>query len=221
MLLSTTNMKQQEKYVIDRRQKATNKNKVAVRNSERLSHLINVFQPHRSVTSILDIGCGNAEITQEIANYYKIKTVHGADVYPEKDFKQPDQNASVKYHQVANSQIDIADKSIDLVVCMMSIHHFDDFHKMMVEICRILKPRGWIFFREHDVGKDDHELKKTLDEMHKQYPDHPGDNINYLSRTELARKLKENYRFRFIKASDYPKHIRNKQAIYHALYLKE
>ena len=198
-----------------KKQLPTYHKKVVQRNSERVTHLMKVLDTKKQITSLLDFGCGNAEITSEIARDYGIKTVYGVDVYPESESK----HKSIIYKQVKDNKIDIPDHSIDLVTCYMSIHHFEDFDKMMAEICRVLKPGGWLFFREHDVGKDNVDLRTFLDDMHKQYPDHPGGTINYWDRAQLKAKLQESLKFKHVKDSDYPKHIKNKQAIYHSLYL--
>ena len=196
------------------KQQPTYYKKVAQRNSERVTHLLKVLPSSTKITTFLDFGCGNAEITKEIAATYGIKNVIGVDVYPESEFK----GDSVTYKQVKDNKIDIPNQSIELITCFMSIHHFEDFTKMMSEICRVLKPGGFLFFREHDVGKGDKKLKEFLDDKHKQYPDHPGGIINYWDRTALKTYLQTMLKFKHIKDSAYPKHMKNNQAIYHSLF---
>src|SRR4029078_1894385 len=62
-------------------QQPTQNSRLQQRNSERVSHLVKIFRPNKPVKSLLDIGCGNAEITREIADTFNISDVHGADVY--------------------------------------------------------------------------------------------------------------------------------------------
>ena len=197
-----------------KKQLPTQNKKLIQRNSERVTHLLKTLKPKQPITSLMDVGCGNGEITTEISRIYKIKTVYGVDVYPESDSK----NSDLIYKQVKDCTIDVPDQSIDLITCYMSMHHFDDFTKMMTEICRILKPGGWLFFREHDVSSNNAELRKFLDDMHSKYPDHPGGKINYLERTSLKTQLQDSFKFKHISDSDYPKNQNNKQAIYHSLY---
>lgn len=198
-----------------KKQLPTNNKKLIQRNSERVTHLLKVLEPNKDIKSLVDIGCGNGEITTEIAQAYKIETIYGVDVYPDSESK----NSSLIYKQVKDNKIDIPDKSIDLITCYMSIHHFEDFNKMMSEICRIIKPGGYLFFREHDVSPNNAQLKKFLDDKHEQYPDHPGGNINYWDRTQLKIQLQDNLKFTHINDSDYPKTMNNKQAIYHSIYI--
>jgi SAM-dependent methyltransferase len=199
-------------------QRPTAKHKVEDRNSERVRNLKKVFTPRRKIWSLLDIGCGNAEITQEIAETYKIKYVYGADVYEETKFKQPSDVSSIVYKQVVDSVIDLPDNTVDVITCYMAIHHFDDFAKMMSEMTRVLKPKGYLFFREHDVGNNNDELKKYLDGMHEKYEDHPGGPIYYWDRQDLKTELTTKYGFKHLADVDYPNHINNRQAIYHSLY---
>ena len=199
------------------RQSATQANKAPQRNSERVSHLLKIFRPNRKVNSILDIGCGNAEITSEIAKVFDIKQVYGADVYDKSVFQQSDKTTNVEYKQVIDNKIDIPDHSVDLITCFMSIHHFADFGQMMKEICRILKPKGWLFIREHNVTS--YELECFLNDMHLKYPDHPGGPINYWEREDLKATLYKDYKLRHLCNSDYPARMKNTQAIYHSLFI--
>jgi len=215
--LSSFVKQQPKKYS---QQRPTVENKTQQRNSERVRHIIKIFKPSRKVTTFLDIGCGNAEITQEIAKTFKIDEVYGADIFDEKDFKAPKSTIVVNYKQVINNKINLPDHSVDFITCNMSIHHFEDFKQMMSEICRILKPKGWLFFREHDVPLENLELKDQLNKMHEEYPDHPGGNINYWPRETLKEVLVNEYRFKHLADSDYPPTVKNKQAIYHSLFLK-
>jgi ubiquinone/menaquinone biosynthesis C-methylase UbiE len=185
--------------------------------SDRLQHLLTTLQmiPKHQIVSFLDIGCGNAEITDEIGQLLHITNVYGADVFP--TLKRDPSESKTQYHQVVDNQINLLDHSIDLITCFMSIHHFENFPKMMTEIGRLLKPDGLLFIREHDVPPTNGCLIQELNEKHKQFPDHSGP-INYWSRSDLHKELIDHYHFIHLADSNYPKHINNKQAIYHALY---
>lgn len=201
------------------RQEPTQGNKVKSRQSERLTHLLKTL-PLQSckITEILDVGCGNAEITQEIGSTYQVQTIYGADVYSSTDFKVTENNNKVKYHQIVNNQINLPDASVSLITCFMSMHHFEDFPAMMKEIQRVLRPGGWLFIREHDVASNNQVLKKDLDKRHLEYPDHPGGNINYWDRKALLEELANTYQLKYCDSSEYPAHVRNPQAIYHSLF---
>lgn len=190
------------------------------RSSERVTHLCKIFHPKRKVKTYLDVGCGNAEITSQIANTFKIEKIYGADVYSPEEYKNIKTDPFIEYHQIIDNKINLPDHSVDLITCFMSIHHFIDFDKMMTEIHRVLKPRGWLFFREHNVPKEASKLRTQLDELHIKFPDHPGGIINYWERHELKTALENKHGFKHLANSDYPKNINNPKAIYHSLYLK-
>ena len=58
--------------------------------------------------------------------------------------------------------IGLPDKSVQLVTCIMSMHHFRDFAQMLSEIKRVLRPGGYLFVREHDVPANRPKLAQTL-----------------------------------------------------------
>ena len=197
-----------------------NRTKNPNRLTDRVQHLVNTFRAFSSyhINTFLDIGCGNAEITDEIATVFKIPNVYGADVYPTLKI-EPDRPVVklTQYYQVVNNQIPLPDHSIDLITCFMSVHHFEEFQLMMREICRLLKPNGFLFLREHDVPKNNQALIKFLNDKHAQFPDHSGP-IHYWSRMDLHEELTNHYHFTCVSHSDYPRNIPNRQAIYHDLY---
>lgn len=189
--------------------------------TDRVQHLVNTLRAvtNYHVNAFLDIGCGNAEITDEIATVYKIPNVYGADVYPIEPGRPAGKlTHTFIYYQVVNNHIPLPDHSMDLITCFMSVHHFEEFQLMMQEICRLLKPNGLLFLREHDVPKNNHGLIKFLNDKHAQFPDHSGP-IHYWSRLDLRQELTTRYHFVNVSHSDYPRNIPNRQAIYHDLYM--
>lgn len=186
------------------------------RTSERLMHLTKLLDRQHKIYTLLDIGCGNAELTIEIAKEYKVSQIYGADIYTHDKFIKADQ---VIYKQVIDNQLDIKDNSVDLITCFMSIHHFVNFEAMMNEICRVMKPNGYLFIREHDVPENDIDLKLFLDRKHLEYPDHfTSEIINYWDRQKLKLCLQSKYKFKHLGDADYPTNCKNPQAIYHSIY---
>lgn len=202
--------KNKSKYKV---QAPTRWNKVKKRSSDRVNHLEILLEPQNkeSIGSFLDLGCGNGEVTKEIATKFKIEQIWGSDVY---DSKQAPEG--VNYLQVENNQLGLPDDSVELLTCFMTMHHFEDFDLMMQTITRVLKPGSYLFIREHDVPPGNLKLKKTLDDLHKKFPDHAGP-INYWSRDDLRKELAK-HGFRHLGDSNYPKECRNWQAIYHSLF---
>jgi ubiquinone/menaquinone biosynthesis C-methylase UbiE len=97
----------------------------------------------------------------------------------------------------------MADKTVKLVTCIVSMHHFRDFPMMIKEIQRVLKFDGYLFIREHDVPPHNTELSKKLVDLHLKYEDHrPEEPINFWGRKELRIEL-ANYGFSHICDSDF------------------
>ena len=86
------------------RQISTVDTKLNSRRSERVDHLIKVLSSNGKISSFLDLGCGNAEVTCQIKKQYQIPMVYGADVYDKKDFKSID-NVDINYIQVIDFKI--------------------------------------------------------------------------------------------------------------------
>jgi ubiquinone/menaquinone biosynthesis C-methylase UbiE len=187
--------------------------------SDRIKNLLKTLDDagNPRFESFLDIGCGNGEITSEIAKVLKIANCYGADVIEPKS-----QIIRSSYKKVVDNHIDLPDYSMDLITCFMSIHHFDQYHQMMREIMRLLKPDGYLFIREHDVSVDNTCLINYLNQLHQQFNgyNHGGQPIHYMSRLELKKDLTEQYHLRHVTDSDYPNDVNNRQKIYHSLFRK-
>ena len=99
----------------------------------------------------------------------RVTNTFGADIYPKVEYIPPEcaneceeewQNSKVDYIEIETFRciIGLPDCSVDLVTCIMSMHHFRDFNQMLIEIRRVMKPGGYLFFREHDVSSEDFKL---------------------------------------------------------------
>jgi len=196
------------------------KQQTTKRGLERAGHLSKILPTtETNLNSILDVGCGNGDITSSIASVYDIPAtdVHCADVFDPANFTG---NKSMTYHQVVGNSLSfLPDQSIDLITAFVSMHHFEDFDAMMKEINRVLAPGGYFFFREHDVPTTRNEiLIKKLNKMHEEFSDHPEGPINYLNRNNLKDTLINDYQLEWIGDSDYTGG--NPQRLYHSLFKK-
>lgn len=122
-------------------------------------------------------------------------------------------------------KIPLPDKSVDLVLMLMFLHHIDDQSKKKIikEVYRVLKPDGFIFIREHDVKENNLNLTRYLDKIHLLYnPDptqHSIEKTYYIERKDLRKLfLVEN----LIHTADfnYPPEYKNPQSVYHASFRK-
>jgi ubiquinone/menaquinone biosynthesis C-methylase UbiE len=81
-------------------------------------------------------------------------------------------NENITYMFWNNETVDIEDASIDIVLCMVSLHHMTDetISNVLKEAYRILKPDGLFFLKEHSMTRDsyyfiqwEHHLYHILD----------------------------------------------------------
>lgn len=192
------------------------------RKIERFSHLEKILPSGAKYQDVLlDIGAGNAELTDYFGRNLKAKTIYALDVYPESDFVQPTPDSNVIYKQIKDDHLPIPDHSVNIVMMMMLLHHVDQDKKknILKEIKRVLKPGGLVFIREHDVQTGDKGMEKYLDDVHSKFNpnpmEHSVEKTYYMSRKEL-RDLFTKEGFTHLYDSNYKG--KNPQAIYHELY---
>jgi len=106
---------------------------------------------------LLDVGCGNAEITQGLAEFLNIPKDNcvACDIKESKEFS-PKVLDRLTYVQLDPQQTRLdtkrfPDSSFDVVVALMSLHHIPHYSETLKEIVRVLKPNGRLVFREHDL----------------------------------------------------------------------
>lgn len=182
-----------------------------------ISEIINeISNFQKNIKVMLDIGCGDGLLTDSITSVVNVEKVYITDIYiPE--------NISVKndYIFLLIDQLDkIPDQSVDLISCMMSIHHFGLLTSKMFEIIRRkIKTTGYILIKEH--CKKDLEFTYFLDCVHQIYEkcnNEKSQVTNYYTFDELDTIFK-NYNFKLINRkieSGY--NIQNK---YRAIYKSE
>ncbi len=105
---------------------------------------------------ILDLGCGTGEITRRLAAHYPKANLLGADILERNLMLARRDSASfggrVQYAQGDAFALEIADSSIDLVVCRHMSQSVPEFALVLVEITRVLKPGGWLHLLSEDYG---------------------------------------------------------------------
>jgi ubiquinone/menaquinone biosynthesis C-methylase UbiE len=55
---------------------------------------------------------------------------------------------------------------VDLITCLMTLHHVPHSHPMVSELARVLKPGGYLIVREHDCDREDLLKTKYLHLIH-------------------------------------------------------
>jgi ubiquinone/menaquinone biosynthesis C-methylase UbiE len=113
-----------------------------------ITYILNTTN-NKHITRVLDVGCGNGDITKEYAKTLKIEpsNVCGIDIL---DYENT--NNQFIYKKFNGCNIPYENNSFDLVVCFVMIHHVAaDKIGLINDIKRVLKPNGILIIREHDV----------------------------------------------------------------------
>lgn len=103
---------------------------------------IKAHLPEGKSLDVLDIGCGNGALLRELAP--KIKSGVGVDLsssllsLAEKNNKD---HQNLDFKQVNGPKLPLADKSVDLIISMLSFRYLD-WDPLMDEVKRVLRPGG-------------------------------------------------------------------------------
>jgi len=101
---------------------------------------------------ILELGCGNAVITRNIATLGSNRVITALEVDEVAHAKnlQITDLPNVSFALSGAQKIPLADESVDVVFMFKSLHHvpFDLMDDSMQEISRVLKPGGYVYISE-------------------------------------------------------------------------
>lgn len=110
----------------------------------------------------LDIGCGDGKITAAIGHALGLSKadIIGADIHSWAGHTHANEvSDAITFKQVADGRVAINTSagcialesgSVDLITCLMALHHMRDPIGIMREMCRILTKNGVVLIREHD-----------------------------------------------------------------------
>lgn len=119
-----------------------------------------------SDTKYLDFGGQNGEISFEIAKHLNIANKNQTFVFDVNDWFGTERTGH-KELACTFSRCNILpydDNTFDFITCFMVIHHCFEYSLTLKELFRVLKPGGFILFREHDA--DSLQTKCLIDIEH-------------------------------------------------------
>lgn len=108
----------------------------------------------RGPIDILDLGCGTGEITARLARLYPQARIVGVDILEGNLALARRENAAagITYETGDAFALRFADASFDLVVCRHMSQAVPHFDRVLDEITRVLKPRGWLHLLSEDYA---------------------------------------------------------------------
>lgn len=100
--------------------------------------------------TILDFGCGDGVMTQEVHLQFPDSEVHGADNSPESVKIAQKNYPHLTYHVSTNNLSMLDEASFDVILATHVFHHiyFNEHEHYIKELMRVLKPGGVFVFYE-------------------------------------------------------------------------
>lgn len=142
----------------------------------KLDRLFLLCGPLKGLT-VVEPGCGTGRLTQELALAVgPTGYVHACDISPKMVCKARECTCSIAQARVSHAameDLDIEEKSVDLVICHQVFPHFSDKSSALGWIAKVLKPEGALLivhFECRDVINDVHRKTGTVVE-HDSLPD--------------------------------------------------
>jgi len=144
-------------------------------------HLIKIEQPWylkniNKTDSVLDLGCNNGQHSLKVAR--KCKKVVGIDynkiqLQIARDSSKDKRIKNVKFiFYNLEKKLPIKDKSFDKVLCLDILEHIVNRKLLLIEIKRVLKPKGITFIAIPNIATSWKRLQKKVGLNYYSDPDH-------------------------------------------------
>jgi len=110
---------------------------------------------------LLDLGCGPGTFARCAAVRHPELTVIAID--PSRDFARPDHDGRLATVRAAGEALPLADRSIDVAICLSSIRHVRDRARVFAELRRVV--RGKLMIVELDPSASPDRLHAHADHL--------------------------------------------------------
>ena len=105
--------------------------------------------------SYLDFGCGNGATAIHLASKLGLK-VTGVDVDPEQieaARARSEQNTNALFLTADGTKLPFDDNEFDFVATHMVTHHIPDWQNALQQMLRVLKPSGYLIYKDFALPK--------------------------------------------------------------------
>lgn len=108
------------------------------------NRLLNIVQqfPQAGDLKVLDAGCGEGHLLEQLIKKYPQHAYYGADLTEVALVKAKERCPQAQFLLADLGKIDLADAYFDVIVCTETIEHIDDYPGVIKEFVRLLKPGG-------------------------------------------------------------------------------
>ena len=188
----------------------------------------------------MDIGGGNGNVLSNINNIICSNKENFICVETQNNWIENYNfnNTNISYIFWDNNNINVPDNSIDIVLCMVSLHHMPDelIQTVLININKKLKPNGLLLIKEHDLTyfshffiEWDHYLYHILDSLYNKnlnVEEYFNNNIHNFKNKNEWKNIITNYNFTFIDRKNrfldnyFKQDIKNLSCLYWDIYKK-
>ena len=105
---------------------------------------------------LLDIGCGTGTAVKIASIICHNGRIYGIDpIQTMINIAKKDQPSNIEFIVGSAENIPLHDKSVDKIIAINSIHHWNDYNKGFFEVNRVLESGGSFFISNDKVGNND------------------------------------------------------------------
>jgi 2-polyprenyl-3-methyl-5-hydroxy-6-metoxy-1,4-benzoquinol methylase len=149
----------------------------------------------KRLSKIIDLGCGDGGLILSILKNYENKKITGVDASPRRILDLKKKIKGQKFLCRDISSMNLGKNKFDLVICTQVIEHVEDDRKLVDEIFKILKPKGYLYIssvikKPFAIYKYRRRGKFVLDPTHER---------EYGSKEEFIHLFKEKFKIRKLK----------------------